>query len=97
MGLCNAPAPFQTLMNSIFNDIIDDFVVVYLNHLLVFSDSHENHLNHLQIVLSRLMNNELYVEKSKCEIFTLQTEFLGLQFGIDGISVGKDRKTIVSE
>lgn len=97
MGLCNVPARFQTLMNSIFNVMVDDSVVVYLGDLLVFGASYKDLLNHLKIVLSRLMDDELYVGKSKCEIFTPHAEFLGLQLGGDGISVGENRKKIVQE
>lgn len=95
MGLRDAPATFQTLMNLIFSDIIADFVVIFLDDLLVYNDSYEDHLNHMQIVLLRLMKNELYVGKSKCEIITPRTEFLGLPLGVDCISVGEDRKKIV--
>lgn len=97
MGLGNALAMFQTLMNSIFNDVSYDFTVVYLDDLLVYSDSYEDPLNHRELVLSWLMDYELYVGKSKCEILTTQTECLGLQISVDDISVGEDRKKIVRE
>lgn len=53
-GLRNAPATFQALMNSIFRDCIDDFEVIYLDDILVFSDTRQDHLNHLRAVLTRL-------------------------------------------
>lgn len=84
-------------MNSIFNDVIDIFMVIYLDDLLIYSDSYEEHINHLEIVLSRLQDHELYVGKSKFELFTQKTEFLGLDLGVDGISVGDERKRIVRE
>lgn len=97
MGLCNAPVTFQSLMNSIFEDDVDVFLVVYLDDLLVYSDSYENHLKHLELGLSRLQDNQLYVGKSKCKVMTTNTEFLGLQLGVHGIEVGEDRKKIVQE
>ena len=54
MGLCNAPATFQTLMNRVFYDCIDVFMVVYTDDLLVFSRTEEEHLEHLNVILSRL-------------------------------------------
>lgn len=57
-------------MNSIFNDTTVDFMVVYLDDLLVYSDSYEDQLSPLELLLSCLMDNDLYVWKSKCEIFT---------------------------
>lgn len=73
-----APAAFQTLMSFIFNGMIDNYVAFYIKDLLVYSVSIEDHQNHLQIVLSWLTDCELYVEKTRYEIFTSQTEFLGL-------------------
>ena len=54
MGACNAPATFQSLMNDIFHDCIDDFLCVYIDDLLIFSKDEESHMRHLEIVLSRL-------------------------------------------
>lgn len=63
----------------------------------MYSSTYNDHLTHLQLVLSRLKDKELYVEKSKCEVLTTQTKFLGLQLGVNSISVGEDRKKIVRE
>lgn len=54
MGLCLAPATFQTLMNNIFRDVIDRFMVVYLDDLLIYSKSQKEHFNHLKLFLRRL-------------------------------------------
>lgn len=97
MGLCNVPATFQSLMNSIFGEFIDAFLVVNLEDFVIDSDSYENHLKHLEMVLSCLQDNQIYVGRLKCKITTTKTEFLGLQLGIHGIEVGKDRKRIVQE
>lgn len=97
MGLRNAPATFQSLMNSIFYDTIDDFMVVYLDDILIYSNSREDHLKHLRIVLQRLKDNSLYVEKSKYESMTDKTEFLGLQVGKKGIRVSDERKRVVQD
>src|SRR5215469_2237985 len=57
-GLCNAPATFQSNMNTIFSDLLDECVVIYLDDLLVFSKSHEDHQHHLQLVLQRLVDHK---------------------------------------
>ncbi|QRW26202.1 Transposon Tf2-7 polyprotein [Rhizoctonia solani] len=59
-GLCNAPAAFQHFMNEIFRDILDVYVVVYLDDILIFSESRELHTKHLQEVLKRLQDNACY-------------------------------------
>jgi Reverse transcriptase (RNA-dependent DNA polymerase) len=56
MGLCNAPETFQTLMNDIFCDCIDDFLVVYMYDLLIFSKNKDDHIRHVEKVLARLKN-----------------------------------------
>ncbi len=59
MGLCNAPGTFQSLMNSIFSDYIDDFMVIYMDDLLGYSKSVEDHMSHVRQVLQRLRENHL--------------------------------------
>ena len=76
-GLTNAPATFMTLMNDIFRPLLDKCVVVYLDDILVFSRSHEEHLQHLQQVLDILRENKLYAKRSKCEFLRTEVEFLG--------------------
>lgn len=97
MGLRNSPATFQALMNSIFGDCIDDFIVIYLDDILIFSDTREDHLKHLRIVLTRLKEHQLYVGKNKYEMMKTETEFLGLIVGRDGVKIGDDRKRVVKE
>ncbi|KAJ9525332.1 hypothetical protein QJQ45_003300 [Haematococcus lacustris] len=76
-GLCNAPATFQRLMNDIFRQELDDHVIVYLDDILIFSRTHEEHAKHLDRVLSLLRQHKLYAKLSKCEFGRSQTEFLG--------------------
>lgn len=97
IGLRNAPASFQALMISNFRDCIDDFVVIYMDDILVFSENREDHLKHLRMVLSRLRDHELYVGNKKCELMRSETEFLGLIVGRDGIRIGDDRKKLIKD
>lgn len=74
--LRNAPATFHSLMNSIFYDVIDDFLDIYLDHLLIYSNSRKDHLKYLHLVLDRRKAKELFVGKEKYELATIGTEFL---------------------
>ena len=66
-GLCNAPATFMRVMNDVFRPFLDDFVIVYLDDILVFSKIWEAHVGHVKQVLDTLKNEKLYVKLSKCE------------------------------
>lgn len=85
MGLYDAPVTFQSLMNAIFSNCIDKFLVVYLYGILIYINAVKEHLEHLELTLERLQVNKLYAGKSKCEIFTshteCHTECLGLFIG----------------
>ncbi|KAJ9516381.1 hypothetical protein QJQ45_011054 [Haematococcus lacustris] len=76
-GLCNAPATFQRLMNDIFRQELDDCVILYLDDILIFLRTQEEHAQHLRRVLSLLQQHKLYAKLSKCEFGLSQTEFLG--------------------
>jgi hypothetical protein len=68
-GLTNAPAHFMYLMNSIFMEELDKFVVVFIDDILIFSKSRKEHEEHLRIVLQRLRDHQLYAKFSKCEFW----------------------------
>jgi len=95
MGLCNAPATFQSLMNRIFYDCIDVFMVVYMDDLLIFSKDEESHLKHLETVLSRLKENDLYASPKKCEFMKDEMNFLGLIVGKNGIRVNPEKVKVL--
>jgi hypothetical protein len=83
-GLMNAPAHFMYLMNSIFMPELDKFVVVFIDDILIYSKSMEEHL---QIVLQRLREHQLYAKFSKCEFWIKQVPFLGHVVSPKGITV----------
>ncbi|XP_019244806.1 PREDICTED: uncharacterized protein LOC109224738, partial [Nicotiana attenuata] len=66
-GLTNAPAAFMHLMNNMFQPYLDSFVIVFIDDILVYSGSQEEHAEHLRIVLQRLGEEKLYAKFSKCE------------------------------
>jgi hypothetical protein len=66
-GLTNVPAHFMYLMNSVFMEELDKFIVVFIDGILVYSKSMEEHEEHLRVVLQQLRNQQLYAKFSKCE------------------------------
>ena len=86
-GLCNAPATFQHFVNDIFRDWLDIFVIVYLDDILIFSTSLEQHREHVRNVLGRLRQHGLYVKAEKCEFERSSIPFLGLIISTEGIEM----------
>jgi hypothetical protein len=86
-GLTNAPTHFMYLMNSIFMEELDKFVMVFIDDILVFSKSKKEHEEYLRIVLQRLRDHQLYVKFSKCEFWLSEVQFLGHMISLEGISI----------
>ena len=76
-GLTNAPAFFMYLTNSVFMDYLDKFVVVFIDDILIYSRSEEDHVEHLKMVLQRLREHQLYAKLGKCEFWIHEVLFLG--------------------
>jgi hypothetical protein len=76
-GLTNAPAYFMYLMNKVFMEYLDKFVVVFIDDILVFSRSEEEHEEHLRFVLQKLWEHQLYAKFSKCDFWLKEVSFLG--------------------
>lgn len=95
-GLTNAPATFMQLMQQIFHPYLDQFVVVYLDDILVYSKTKEEHQKHLKIVLQLLRENKLYAKLNKCELFVKQVSFLGHCITQDGVYMDQEKiKSII--
>jgi hypothetical protein len=86
-GLTNASAYFMYLMNKIFMEYLDKFVVVFINDILVYSKSEEEHKEHLRLALQRLREHRLYAKLSKCKFWMKHVAFLGHVISKGGISV----------
>ena len=76
-GLTNAPAAFMDLMNRVFRPYVDQFVVVFIDVILVYSKDRENHDTHLRVVFETLRKEHLYAKLSKCEFWLDEVSFLG--------------------
>jgi hypothetical protein len=85
--LTNAPATFCTLMNDIFREWLDDFVVVYIDDILIYSGSLEEHEEHLRKVFQRLRENKLYAKLEKCEFGMMEVDFLGHRITQEGLKM----------
>ena len=96
-GLTNAPATFQAYINKALVGLVDITCVVYLDDILIFSDTHANHLRAVREVLSRLRQHELYVSLQKCAFSTSQVEFLGFIISEAGVSMDKGRVKAIEE
>jgi hypothetical protein len=90
-GLTNAPATFQTMMNSIFSDFVDDFLIVYIDDILIFSRNAKEHREHVRKVLQRLREHQLYANSEKCEFGRSSINFLGHVVSKDGISMASSK------
>jgi hypothetical protein len=84
-GLTNAPATFMRLMNDIFRPFLDEFLIVYLDDILIFSKTREEHERHLRNVLETLRRHKLYAKASKCSFFKTSVDFLGHVVSDQGI------------
>src|SRR6266540_4720926 len=84
-GLTNAPATFQRLMNYVLHNYLNDFVVIYLDDILVCSDTFEEHLAHIRKVFNKLREANLVIKLKKCKFGQRKIKFLGYTIGNDGI------------
>ncbi|XP_066334357.1 uncharacterized protein [Miscanthus floridulus] len=86
-GLTNAPTYFMYMMNKVFMEYLDKFVVVFINDILVFSKTEDDHAEHLRLVLQKLREHKLYAKRSKCEFWLREVSFLGHVVSNGGIAV----------
>nr|GFA32614.1 hypothetical protein [Tanacetum cinerariifolium] len=86
-GLTNAPAVFMDLMNCVFHEYLDKFVIVFIDDILLYSKIREDHEDHLRIMLEILSQKKLYAKFSKCDFWLGQVAFLGHIVSADGITM----------
>ena len=86
-GLTKAPAYFMSMMNKVFMEFLDKFVVVFIDDILVYSKNEEEHKEHLRLVLGKLREHQLYAKFSKCEFWLREVGFLEHVISGEGIAV----------
>ena len=96
MGLCNAPGTFMQLMNETFKEWLNDGVIVFLDDIIVYSKTLEEHQRLIRAVLTRLRERRLYAKESKCSLFQREVEFLGHHVGQGQIRIMEDKLEAVT-
>jgi Reverse transcriptase (RNA-dependent DNA polymerase) len=90
-GLTNAPNTFQALMNDVFRDYVDKFILVYLDDISIFSRSAEDHKEHVELVLKRFWGEKLFAKLSKCEFNKPSVTFLGHVVDQEGLCMERKK------
>ena len=96
-GLTNAPAAFMDLMNRVFKPFLDRFVIVFIDDILMYSHSREEHQEHLRVVLETLRAHKLFAKFSKCEFWLSSVSFLGHVISDKGISMDPKKIEVVHD
>ena len=90
-GLANAPTAFMNLMHRVFQPYLDQFVVVFVDEILIYSQSEDKHEDHLWIVLQALKDHQLYAKFSKCEFWLTEVKFLGHVLSASSVSIDPEK------
>lgn len=96
-GLCNAPATFQRLMNRVLGDLVPNICLVYLDDIIVFSSSIEEHMSRLQLVFSRLRQAGLKIKPKKCSLLQPSVTYLGFTFSAHGVAPDKSKFSVIED
>ena len=91
----NAPAAFQWFMNDIFSNLLDVCVVIYLNNILIYSNSMSKHHQHVKEVLKHLCKAGLYAKAEKCKFHSESVEYLGYILSPSGLTMSNDKVKII--
>ena len=96
-SLCNGPSTYQRFINGIMMDILDDFVVVYIDDILIYSNTYEDHIKHVTEVLERLGKANLHADIKKSNFHTDSVKFLGLIIGKDGLHMDPEKVAAIKD
>jgi hypothetical protein len=92
LGLCNAPATFQELMNDILWPFLHRFMLVFFDDILIYSRSMAKHLRHVRAIFTLLRQHQLFVKQSKCAFGTSSIAYLGHVISAEGMSMDLERR-----
>lgn len=95
-GLANTPAVFQSFINEIFRNLLNQYVVAYIDDIIIYSKSEADHISHVT-VLTRLFENQLCVKAEKCKFHVKQTTFLGYKITYQGFKMYESKVQAVTE
>jgi hypothetical protein len=96
-GLTNAPTYFMTMMNKVFMEYLDKFVVVFIDDILIYSKDDKEHEKHLRLIMEKLREHKLYEKFSKCEFWLNKVGFLGHIVFVEGVAVDPSKVASVTE
>ena len=95
--LTNAPVTFMDLMNRVFRDYLDKFLIVFIDDILVYSKNEQEHEDHVSLVLQRLRENRLYAKFDKCKFWLKEVAFLGHVVNQNCVSMDPEKISAVLE
>ena len=93
--LTNVPATFMDLMHRIFQPYLDQFIMVFVDDILIYSQSEEEHEDHLRVVLQLMRDHQLYAKFSKCEFWFTEVRFLGHVVSASVVSMDPKKVEVV--
>ncbi|XDV25876.1 hypothetical protein PO909_029709 [Leuciscus waleckii] len=96
-GLSNSPAVFQSFINDVFRDMLHRHVIVYIDDILIYSDTLEDHVQHVRAVLQRLLQYQLYAKIEKCDFHQTSTSFLSYLISPGGVTMDEGKVKAVVE
>lgn len=96
-GLTNGPAAFMKMMNNVFKDYLDEFVIVFIDDILIYSRNKKEHQVHLRIVLDKLREHKLFAKLSKCSFWQKEIGFLGHVVSDKGVSVDPEKIKAIAD
>ncbi|KAI2645467.1 Transposon Tf2-6 polyprotein [Labeo rohita] len=94
-GLANSPSYFQAFINEVFRDMLNRWVIVYIDDILIYSSSYTEHVNHVRAVLQRLISHRLYAKEEKCEFHLSKISFLGYVISSEGVAMDEQKVNAV--
>ncbi|KAI2644234.1 Transposon Tf2-6 polyprotein [Labeo rohita] len=94
-GLANSPSYFQAFVNDVFRDMLNRWVIVYIDDILIFSNSYPEHIHHVRAVLKRLIHHQLYAKEEKCQFHQEKISFLGYVISPAGVAMDETKVNAV--
>ncbi|KAL0151774.1 hypothetical protein M9458_052925, partial [Cirrhinus mrigala] len=94
-GLANSPSFFQAFVNEVFRDMLNRWVIVYIDDILIYSRSYAEHIQHVRAVLQRLIKHQLYTKEEKCEFHQEKIAFLGYIISPEGVAMDESKVNAV--